>query len=249
MRTRSTADGRLDPKPYLREVALRTDKPCDRSQYPFNIGAISRFEGLRFHRDITLIVGENGVGKSTLLEAIAIALGMNAEGGSRNFTFSTRASHSDLYQHLRLVRSFRRPSDMYFFRAESFFNLATNIEELDSEPSHANSIINAYGGLSLHEQSHGQSFLSLLMNRFGGRGLYLLDEPESSLSPMTQLLVRERLRELTDAGSQFIIATHSPILMAFPRADLYLVDHRGLKQMSYKETPHYQMSREFYLET
>jgi predicted ATPase len=194
---------------------------------------------------VTFIVGENGSGKSTLLEAIAVAVGFNAEGGTKNFHFSTRDSHSPLHNYLRIVRSHVRPRDGFFLRAESFFNVATNIEQLDSEPSFGPPVIDSYGGKSLHEQSHGESFLSLLIDRFGGNGLYILDEPEAALSPTRQLAVLSRMHQLVKESSQFIIATHSPILMAYPDALIYHLDSSGFSPVSYKDTEHYEVTKAF----
>lgn len=169
---------------------------------------------------------------------------MNAEGGTKNFSFSTRASHSELNACLRLVRSFRRPRDGYFLRAESFFNVATEIERLDSDPENsAPPVIDSYGGHSLHEQSHGESILALMTHRFHGKGLYILDEPEAALSPRKQLLMLRRIRQLILQESQFIIATHSPILLAYPNAKILLLDHRGYLQVKYEDTEHYQITR------
>ena len=148
-----------------------------------------------------------------MLEAIAIALGFNAEGGTRNFNFATRRSHSEFYKFLRLSRGYRRPRDGFFLRAEIFFNVATEIERLDDGPG-GSPIIDSYGRHSLHEQSHGESFFALLMNRFGGNGLYILDEPEAALSPSRQMAMISRMHDLIQDRSQFIIATHSPIIMA-----------------------------------
>jgi predicted ATPase len=169
-------------RPYLREVSLKRDAVANYDEYPFSIPAVRELYGLEFHREVTFIVGENGCGKSTLLEAMAVAWGFNPEGGTVNFRFSTRASHSDLHNHLRMVKSLHRPKDGFFLRAESFFNVATDIDRMDAEPSFAPPVINSYGGRSLHEQSHGESFLALMLNRFGGNGLYILDEPEAALS-------------------------------------------------------------------
>lgn len=141
------------------------------------------------------------------------------------------------------MKSFQRPRDDYFLRAESFFNLATEIERLDREPSVAPPIIDAYGGHSLHEQSHGESFLALMTRRFRGRGLYILDEPEAALSPKKQLLVLRRMRQLVHQDSQFIIATHSPILLAYPNAKILQLDQQGYRLVNYKDTEHYQLTR------
>ncbi len=232
-------------KPYLRQVRVRKGEIPNSQVYPFNLPATRGLDGIKFHPDVTFIVGENGSGKSTLLEAIAVTWGFNAEGGTINFRFSTRNSHSMLYHYLRLVRSARRPTDGFFLRAESFFNLATNIEDMDAVPSKAPPVINSYGGLSLHDQSHGESFLALLLNRFRGRGFYILDEPEAALSPTRQLAVLARIHQLVLCHSQFIIATHSPILMAYPRAKILLLNDRGFTEVKYEETEHYAVTKEF----
>jgi len=235
----------LSPKPYLREISLKRDKIPDPSKYPFSIPAVSQLQVLRFDPDVTFLVGENGTGKSTLLEAVSVALGFNAEGGTKNFSFCTRASHSELYTCLRLVRSHRRPQDGYFLRAESFFNVASEIERLDREPGSGPLIINSYGGRSLHEQSHGESFLALMRHRFRGQGLYILDEPEAALSPKKQLLMLRRIRQLVHLNSQFIIATHSPLLLAYPNAKILVLDERGYMPVAYEDTEHYQLTRRF----
>ncbi|GAA1864721.1 AAA family ATPase [Pseudonocardia ailaonensis] len=169
---------------------------------------------------VTFLVGENGSGKSTLVEAVATAAGFNAEGGSRNFRFATRASESALGEALTLVRAPGKERSTFFLRAETFYNVATEIENLGIE-------LDAYGGVSPHERSHGQSFLDLLTHRFHPRGLYLLDEPEAALSTQGQLAALARIDELTRAGSQFLIATHSPILLALPGARILEIDDGG----------------------
>ncbi len=214
-------------RPFLREVSLKREGIESYSKYPFSIPAVRELKDLVLNPDVTFLVGENGCGKSTLLEAIAVAWGFNPEGGSKNFRFSTRASHSDLHTRLRLTKSIHRPRDGFFLRAESFFNVATDIERLDDEPGPGPRIIDSYGGLSLHEQSHGEAFLTLMLERLHGHGLYILDEPEAALSPSRQLAVLRRIHQLVEKDSQFIIATHSPILMAFPKARIYLVDGTG----------------------
>jgi len=235
----------VNPRPYLREIGLKRDKIADFNQYPFVIPAVRTLETLTFHPDVTFLVGENCIGKSTLLEATAVALGFNPEGGSKNFNFATRASHAELYRYLRIVRSFRRPRDGYFLRAESLFNVATEIERLDAEPApNSASIINAYGGVSLHEQSHGESFWSLAMHRFRGHGLYILDEPEAALSPKRQLLLLRRFHELVKKESQFIISTHSPLPLAYPRAKIVALDEHGFREIHYEQTDPYRITRE-----
>ena len=238
------ASPRASDRPYLREVSLLREGIAAPDGYPWDIPAIKALDRLAFHRDVTFIVGENGCGKSTLLEGLAVAWGFNAEGGTVNFSFSTRPSHSDLHRHLRLVKSPRRPRDGFFLRAESFFNLATDIERLDEGPG-GPPIIGAYGGRSLHEQSHGESFLTLVLRRFRGQGLYILDEPEAALSPTRQLAVLRRMHQLVQAHSQLIVATHSPILMAYPRAKILRLDEAGYAEIRYEETEHYAVTREF----
>ncbi len=209
----------LIPKPYLREISLKREKISHEAKYPFAIPAVRHLDVLTFDPDVTFLIGENGTGKSTLLEAISVALGFNAEGGTKNFSFSIRPSHSELHAWLRLVRSFKRPRDGFFLRAESFFNVATEIERLDSQPAFAPPIVESYGGRSLHEQSHGESFLALMTHRFRGKGLYILDEPEAALSPKRQLLMLRRIRQLVHQDSQFIIATHRLYFVGVPERE------------------------------
>jgi predicted ATPase len=227
----------LEGESFLLEVQLLKERVPSFEEYPYSLPAVRHLRKLALHPAVTFLVGENGSGKSTLLEAIAVAFGFNPEGGSRNFRFATRASHSDLHQCLRLVRGVKRARDGFFLRAESLFNLATEIDRLG--------VIASYGGRSLHEQSHGESFLALLTERLSGQGLYLLDEPEAALSPMRQLSALAIIRDLVAQGSQFVIATHSPILMAYPDADIVLLDETGLRKIPYTETEHYQVTRDF----
>lgn len=222
---------------YLRGLYLLRQKVPSFEEYPFCVPALRNLEELTFESPVTFLVGENGSGKSTLLEAVAAAWGFNAEGGSRNFLFATDPSHSVLHEHLRLVRSHRRASDGFFLRAESFYNVATEVDRLGLE--------SAYGGLSLHAQSHGESFLALFMDRFFGGGFYLLDEPEAALSPGRQLSVLLRMHDLVRQQSQFLIATHSPILLGYPGADILLLDEDGIRRVEYEETEHFVVTREF----
>ena len=235
----------MNPEPYLRELLLRRDQVPDFSRYPFALPAVMALERLTFSGPVTFFIGENGSGKSTILEAIAVALGFNPEGGSRHFRFGTRVSHSELHQYVRAVRSVQRPRDGFFLRAESYFNVATEIERMDAEPGPGAPIAPGFGPRALHEQSHGESFLALVEHRFRGNGLYLLDEPEAALSPMRQMTLLSRLHALVRMRSQFIIATHSPILLAYPGATIYECGPDGLRCLAYEETEHFRITRDF----
>lgn len=219
----------------------------ERGSYLRDIPAISHLikdKFIELSKNITFFVGENGSGKSTLLEAIAVNFGFNAEGGSRNFTFSTTSTHSDLYKNIRLGKGLR-PKDGFFLRAESFYNAASYIDELDREAPSFHKLIDSYGGVSLHNQSHGESFLALVQNRFGDNGLYILDEPEAALSPMRIMTLMVEIDRLRRAGSQFIIATHSPILLTMPDSEIFEFSENGISKVHYKDTEHYQITRNF----
>lgn len=231
---------------YVRQIKFNPEYCiAEKRGYPFCLSAVKDLERLRFRKQVTFLAGENGMGKSTLLEAIAVALGFNAEGGSKNFRFSTARTHSELYDAITVAKGVKHPRDGYFLRAESLYNLATDMDARDAEPSFDAPIKESYGGKSLHEQSHGESFLSLVMNRFFGRGIYLLDEPESALSPSRQMTLLSRIRQLVKQDSQFIIATHSPILMAYPEADIFVLSEKGIQLTPYQETEHYLITRQF----
>ena len=232
-------------EPFVRSIVLKRAEVESFDAYPFSIPAIRGLSKLELGGHVTLLAGENGSGKSTLVEAVAIALGFNAEGGSRNMSVSTRASHSPLHECLRVVRGTRSPRDGFFLRAESFFNVATHIEQLDAAPGLGAPIIDAYGGVSLHEQSHGESFLSLILNRFGPNGLYVLDEPEAALSLRGNLALMRRMHDLVAEGSQFIVATHSPILLGYPDARIYVLSDDGISQATYEETEQYELTQSF----
>ncbi|MDU4696932.1 MULTISPECIES: AAA family ATPase [Paenibacillus] len=230
---------------YLRRIMLQRDEVPTFDDYPFHLPAVSSLGQLDFHPQVTYIVGENGMGKSTLLEGIAVALGFNPEGGTMNFSFATAETHSELHRYLRAVRGPMRPRDGFFFRAESYYNLASEIDRLDREPTNSPPIRNSYGGKSLHEMSHGESFFASFMNRFGGRGLYILDEPEAALSPYRQMAMLARIHELVGRHSQFIISTHSPILMAYPDCLMYQLTPDGIERTTLEETDHYIIMKEF----
>jgi predicted ATPase len=224
--------------PFISTITLKRDAIPSFKDYPFSIPGIRNLHELRLRGPVTFLVGENGTGKSTLLEAVAVASGFNAEGGSKNFRFSTRPSHSGLHEYLRLVRPPGRPRDGYFLRAESFYNVATAAEDKYG-------VVDAYGGRSLHEQSHGESFMALVLHRLRGHGLYLFDEPEAALSPTRQLSLLAAMHGLVEQGSQFIIATHSPIILGYPGATIYLFTDGAITSVPYTETEHYVITRSF----
>ncbi len=235
----------MENKKYISEI--RFENELDKSSYLNTLPVIKYLtnkKSISFSSDVTFFVGENGTGKSTLLEGIAVAYGFNAEGGTKNFNFSTNRTHSELHEHLTLVKE-AFANDGFFLRAESLYNVATNIEELDQISATAPEIKESYGGVSLHNQSHGESFLSIVQNRFSGKGLYILDEPEAALSPMRLLTLMAEIDSLVKKDSQFIIATHSPILMAFPNAEILELSENGIKKVSYRDTEHYRVSKQF----
>ncbi len=208
----------------------------DPDAYPYNLPAIARLQELDLDAPIVLFVGPNGSGKSTLIEAIAAHLGCNPEGGSPNFTFDTAQTLSPLHKVTRLVRRIPPKTDRYFYRADAFHILATEIRRLE--------LAGRYGG-DLHEMSHGQAVMRLLNERFGARGLYLLDEPEAALAPETQLEVIARIVQLVQQGARFVLATHSPLLMALPNALIYELTEEGAARRSYQELGHVRLYRRF----
>lgn len=230
---------------YLRHAELQRELVPSFQAYPFHLPAVRTLDRLIFTKPVTFLVGENGTGKSTLLEGIAAAWGFNPEGGTLNFSFNTRSSHSVLYEYFRIARGVRRPKDGFFLRAESYYNVASYIDELDEQPSIGRPIKDSYGGKSLHEQSHGESFFATFIHRFGGRGLYILDEPEAALSPLRQMSLLVRMHELVEKDSQFIIATHSPILMSYPGAEILLLEGEGIRSVALEETEHYTVTKAF----
>jgi predicted ATPase len=221
----------LTAKPYLRELSIRDDADIDPSSYPFSIPAVRGMEALSFHPDVTFFIGENGAGKSTVLEAIAVAMGLPAEGGSRN-VHRQQQEVSPLQRHLRLSKGYKAPRWSYFLRAESAFNVISYMDAVGTEKP------------SLHQRSHGEAFMDLLLD-LGDGGFYLLDEPEAALSPNRQLAALSAIDQLVRRGSQFIIATHSPILMAYPNAKILLFDGSGISQVAYQDTEHYAVTRDF----
>ncbi|WCB91471.1 hypothetical protein DSM104299_00142 [Baekduia alba] len=219
---------------FVRAVRLHRDRvpEGEDQQYPWSLPAVRALaDTVELHAELTLLVGANASGKSTVLEAMAVASGLNPEGGSSNFSFATRASHSPLADALTLIRGARRPRTDFFLRAESVFTMASYLEELPQDP------LASYGGRSLHEQSHGESFLSIAMHRLGPQGLYFLDEPEAALSFEGQLALLLRMHDLAQTGAQWIVATHSPVLAAYPAARILLCDDAGLTPIAYDDVP------------
>ncbi|WP_115944591.1 AAA family ATPase [Amycolatopsis thermalba] len=231
---------------FVQRVRLAPD--ADGGRYPFTLPAVahlSRSGGLPLAPGVTFLVGGNGSGKSTLVEALAVAAGFNPEGGSRNFRFATRASESTLGDHLVLTWGAVKPRTGFFLRAESYYNVASEIERLDRDPG-SPPLLPAYGGVSPHERSHGESFLDLVTHRFGPHGLYLLDEPEAALSVRGCLAVLARLAELAEQGSQIVAATHSPILLALPGATIYEIGDSGeIEQVDYEDALPVRLTRDF----
>jgi predicted ATPase len=224
-------------KPYLIRASFRPDADLDYDTYPFNIPSVQELGNFDFHPNVTFFVGENGTGKSTVLEGLALALGFGSEGGTRNVQFKTADSVSPLHDALRLARGVPKPKDGYFLRAESFFNLATYMDETG--------YLEGYGGRSLHRQSHGESFMAVLLNKLRGDGIYLLDEPEAALSPNRQLAALRAIHQLVEDSSQFIIATHSPILLAYPHARIIQFDRSGISEIAFEDTEHFAVTKDF----
>jgi predicted ATPase len=221
--------------PFLRQITGLNDR-FDVARHPFNIRAFSQGIDLPLRKKVTFLVGENGSGKSTLMEAVAECCGFNPEGGNSDHYRESFADRSALAQALRLSWS-PRVRDGFFLRAESFYNFATYLDQVSN--------LLAYGGKSLHAQSHGESFLALFNNRLE-QGFYLLDEPEAALSPQRQLALLKIIHDLASPGhAQFLIATHSPIILAYPDATIYSLDGDSIREMAYRDTDHFQVMRGF----
>ena len=220
---------------FIQGVIFEWDK-IDNDSYIKKIEAFKGIEKIEFTNSITLFVGENGSGKSTLLEAIAVAHGFNPEGGTKNYSFSTHDTHSELCDAIRISRSYRKEKWGYFLRAESFYNVATKEEEY-ADSSHPSA--------RYHEKSHGEGFLALAQNNFRPNGLYLLDEPEAALSPQRQLTLLMEIYRCAKEGAPFFIVTHSPILLGIPNAEILSFDNGSIHTCSYEETESYQVTEMF----
>lgn len=225
---------------FLKRITLLRENIPSYGQYPFSIPSIYSLDEINLESKITFFVGENGSGKSTLLEAIADKCDFNTAGGGRNNIYELHESESKLGDYIRLSW-LPKVTNGFFLRAESFYNFATHIDELDDPRKYEN-----YGGKSLHNQSHGESFLSLFLNRFNSKAIYLLDEPEAALSPARQLTFLKILHDLTEKeNTQFIIATHSPILLGYPGAEILSFDNGQITKIAYENTDHYQITKYF----
>ena len=235
----------MDPL-YITKIEIKQEIP--KNNYLSQLSVVKNLNnigGLTFNKPVTFLVGENGIGKSTLIEAMAVNYGFNPEGGTRNFNFDTRSTHSDLHQYIKLIKSYRTPKWGFFLRAESFYNVSTNIDQMDEAPGLSPPVIDSYGGVSLHKQSHGESFLAVVENGFSANGLYILDEPEAALSPNGIMRLISNIHNLVKQGSQFIISTHSPMLMAYPDAEIYEITKDDIQSIEYKQTNHYVITRQF----
>ena len=226
----------MDSNLMVKKITFDRDKVESFDKYPFNIEVVKNFDELNFKSPVTFLVGENGIGKSTFIEAIAIALGLPAEGGTENFRYETKNTTSELSKYIRVL-TYNRPKTKFFLRAESFYNFSTEVDNIGA---------GGYYGGSLHECSHGESFLQLVQNRFSDHGLYILDEPEAALSPQRQLSLLCLIDQLVKDGSQFIIATHSPILISYRDGKILDLDN-SFKEIKYEDTDIYKLYK-MYLE-
>ena len=227
----------MDEELIIKKIIFERDKVESFDKYPFNIEIIKNLKEIKFKSKVTFLVGENGIGKSTIIEAIAVALGLPAEGGTQNFQYKTKNTTSNLSEYLT-IETYNKPEMKFFLRAESFYNFSTEVQRLVEEDGYGQ-LYKYYGG-NLHECSHGESFLNLVKNRFTPNGLYILDEPEAALSPERQLSLLYLINQLAEDGSQFIIATHSPILISY-REGKILDLNNNLKETKYEDTEIYQI--------
>lgn len=216
---------------FIEHVEFMRNQVEDFNRYPFNIPVIKNFHEVNFTAPVTFLIGENGIGKSTFMEALAISVGLNPEGGTQNFMFSTKETHSELHHYLEVPYFQRKCMTKFFLRAESFYNVITEIDNLG---------VSGYGRKSLHTISHGESFITLVKERFTENGLYILDEPEAALSPTRQMTLLCLIDELVKKGSQFIIATHSPILISYINGKILDLNN-NFEEVKYEDTELYQV--------
>lgn len=227
----------MDSKLIISEIILNRDMIDNYDNYPFNIPTVKNFNKLKLTSPVTFFIGENGIGKSTFIEAIAINLGLPKEGGTQNFIYETKDTTSSLSEYLKIITK-NKPKTKFFLRAESFYNFSTEVERLVKEDKF-HSLFKSYGG-NLHECSHGEAFLKLVQNRFTDNGIYILDEPEAALSIQRQLSLLCLIDELVKKGSQFIISTHSPILISYRNGKILDLND-NFKEVSYKDTEIYKL--------
>lgn len=225
---------------YITNIKLNKEKMTNKNTYPFTLPLIQNFNEIKFKTPVTFLIGENGTGKSTLIEALAILCNLNPEGGTENFMFETKNTHSNLYEYMAINKR-GKPKTKFFLRAESFYNFSTELVRLEEEDNY--NLYKVYGG-NLHECSHGESFIKLVQNRFTPNGLYILDEPEAALSPSRQMTLLALIHELVKEGSQFIIATHSPILIAYKNG-VILDLNKNCEEVVYEETEIYNIYKMF----
>ncbi|KPN94727.1 AAA family ATPase [Lysinibacillus sp. ZYM-1] len=223
---------------YLKSCKVLQDTIPNKQMYPFNIPSLQDLHELEFPTNVTFFVGENGSGKSTLLEAIADRCDFNTAGGGRQNLYEVHKAESSLGDYIRLSW-LPKISNGFFLRSETFYQFASHIDLIEDPRRY-----NAFGGKSLHHQSHGESFLALFMNRFKGKAIYLLDEPEAALSPTRQLSLLKIIKDL-EHEAQFIIATHSPILLGYPNATIYSFDNGEIESIRYEDSIHYIVTKRF----
>ena len=228
-------------KNYIQSLRLKKEEIDSFEKYPYNLNVIKNLDEIYFHKNVTFILGENWTWKSTLLEALAIEYGLNPEWGSNNINFKTKETHSELSEKI-IISKWTVPKDKFFLRAESFYNVSSKIDNLQEEVW---GMLWSYWWKSLHKQSHWEWFFSLFLNRFWWNWVYILDEPEAALSPQRQLAFLIRLDELVKKNSQFIIITHSPIILSYPNSKILEITENWINEVSYKDTNHYNTYKMF----
>ena len=236
-RWRGKSKPKMDERGYISEVIQHRNDGWDEASYPFSLPAVKSWDRLQLHPKVTFFVGENGSGKSTLIEAIAVAANFNPEGGSQDHRFATQRTHSILNEYLRLARPPGRPKDGYFLRAETLYTQSTFLDQSAN--------LRRYGDRPIHDQSHGEGAMAIFWHRFGGDGLYIMDEPEAALSPDKQLSFLTHLHDLVSRNSQFIIATHSPIILSYPDSLIYEFTESGPSPTEWENTRHVDLTRQF----